>query len=236
MNGSAGDMLDLHPVTTIDDLLPAVETVDLDDLSRVLQTHLTGVSVLVAPRRPVDAERVPPALIARILKLAKQAFEYTIVDTGADYGDHTLEILEQSDRILLVVTPEVAVLRNATMFLEITEGLGYRDRVAVVVNRANTGVGLEQVEQVLEIPAFATIVSAGHMVVESGNAGQAWVITHRNTEAAQDIWRLAAAVDGTIIKTTAVVRPQVAQQRPRALTALLPRVAMLPLGFIGGLR
>ena len=77
-----------------------------------------------------------------------------------------------ADRILVPVTPDVPALRAAVQFLDVAVALGCRERVSMVVNRANSGVSVADVERTLGVTAFAQLRSAGLLFVRAANEGR----------------------------------------------------------------
>jgi Flp pilus assembly CpaE family ATPase len=94
-----------------------------------------------------------------------------VVDLHPDYGELTQSIFDRCDRILVPVTPELPAIRAALQFLEIAKELGVRDRVNLVVNRANSGVSMADIEKAIGLKAFGQIRSGGLLFVRAANEG-----------------------------------------------------------------
>lgn len=92
-----------------------------------------GLCFLTAPvsSRPVDTEA-----FGRLLKQARQAFDYIFLDApaGIDNGFHLAARYAQ--RILLVTGPDPAAVRDASRAAELLELMGKED-VRLIVNRVN---------------------------------------------------------------------------------------------------
>jgi len=157
--------------------------------------HPSGMKILLAPPKPILAEKVPSALLSRVIALARAAFDYVVVDTPASYDERTLEVLDSSTRILVVLTPEIGVIKNVVHFLTIANDLGCGSKLALVLNRANTGLNPRELESTLGQPIFATITSDGPAVVEAANAGEPVVVRSKNAAVSKDLMRLAASVE-----------------------------------------
>ena len=96
-----------------------------------------------------------------------------VVDTHPGYDDRTMAMLTLANEILLVVTPEVGSLRNSSQFLGLAREVGLGDIIRVVVNRANHGIRLPDIEDVLKLPVSATVVSNGPKAIIASNEGHA---------------------------------------------------------------
>lgn len=83
-------------------------------LDAVAQVKMSSnLNILCAPENPfmvVTAEQ-----IADICQEIKKYFDYIIIDTGAGINSHVFDIVEQSDLILVVTTPDPICVRDARM-------------------------------------------------------------------------------------------------------------------------
>ncbi len=174
--GDVGVALNVVSNTGIDDLLPHLNELDADLLSRVLATHPTGVKVLLAPRDLERAEAVAGDEIRRVLAFLAGHFDYVIVDTSPVLDAAGLAALDYADQIVLLTTPDVVALRNAGRFMQLSRRLGYPpDKVLLIVNRVNAhyAVALAEIEKRLATKPVATIVNserAFHWAISHGEA------------------------------------------------------------------
>ena len=112
--------------------------------------------------------------------------------------EYVLAILDVADHILLVTTPEIGPLHSTAQVFILASALGWRDRVRLVVNRANHGVDLRQIEDTLGLPVYASIVSDGAVVTTAANRGHPIVMMDRSGKEpiTRDLIRLAARTAG----------------------------------------
>jgi pilus assembly protein CpaE len=102
-------------------------------------------------------------LVAEVLHVLRRRADHVVVDTPARFDDQVLAALDLSDRVVLVATLDRPALRKLTFALETLRLLGYpRDRWLVVVNRADSQVGLspDEAQAMLEVPITALIPSS----------------------------------------------------------------------------
>jgi pilus assembly protein CpaE len=170
--GDVAVLLDLPREPSIADLVDFGEHLDPEVLRRVLHPHPSEVRVLCAPPHPARVETIPAALPARVARICRKAFDVVVVDTGASLDEHVVEVLDVADRILLVTTPELGALRSSLEVVNLAPTLGWREKLRLVVNRANVGVAVSQVEQMLGLPVTASIVSAEAQAVAAANLGK----------------------------------------------------------------
>jgi pilus assembly protein CpaE len=135
------------------------------------QHPASGVRVMTWGTEPAESERVTVDLLLAALRWGRTHHAYVVIDNHPGYDDRTMAMLSVSNEIFLVVTPEVGPLRNSAQFLELAREVGLGDTVRVIVNRANHGVRIADIEQALKLPVSATIVSNGPKAVIASNEG-----------------------------------------------------------------
>jgi pilus assembly protein CpaE len=171
-------------------------------------THeASGVRVLTWGSDPAESESVGVDLLLAALRWAKAHHSFVVVDTHPGYDDRTMAMLTLANEILLVVTPEVGALRNSAQFLGLAREVGLGDIVKVVVNRANHGIRLPDIEQVLKLPVSATVVSNGPKAVIAANEGQPLISKFPKEKVSTDLHNVARiVVQGTAPKVPAPQR------------------------------
>ena len=70
------------------------------------------------------------------------------------------------------VTPDVPAIRAAVQLADLATELGIRDRLALVINRANSGVSVADLERTVGMPALALLRSGGLLFVRAANEGR----------------------------------------------------------------
>jgi pilus assembly protein CpaE len=199
-NFAMGDLhlyLNIKPDHTILDFVERGQEGDLETLQRILQRHASGLAFLARPERPEHAEMVSAEAFRRVLDLLNQAYEYTVVDCATTYDDRTLAVLDRADTILLLVTPEVGALINATIFLDLAQVLGYpRERVRIVLNRYDSQVGISvgDAESAFSRPVEFRIPSRGRDLASTLNAGVPIITAQPGSEVAKVIGQIAEVV------------------------------------------
>jgi len=145
--GDAAIMLGLQPEKTIYDLVSAPGELDPEKLAGYTTRHPSGLDILPAPLRPEDAELVTEAKIGRLLEVARTSYDVIIVDTSPFFHGPMLATLDQTDELLLVCSLDVPTIKNVRLSLQTLELLSFpMKKVHVVLNRANTKVGMKESE------------------------------------------------------------------------------------------
>ena len=110
----------------------------------------------------------------QVLKLCKQIYTYTILDTPTFLDDTTLTALEMSDVVLLLISLDIPTIKNIKKGIDILDSLKLLPRTKLILNRSSSlSVGLEarDVEQVLGMKIAASIPSDYKITVSSINRG-----------------------------------------------------------------
>jgi pilus assembly protein CpaE len=173
---------------------PADEWTDAAFEQAVTVHAETGVRVLTWGNDPAESERVSVDLLLAALRWARNHHSYIIVDNHPGYDDRTMAMLAVANEIFLVVTPEVGAVRNSSQFLELARELGLGNMVRVIVNRANHGIRMADMESALGLPVSATVVSNGPRAVIASNEGKPIITKFPKEKIADDLHRVARLV------------------------------------------
>ncbi len=176
-----------------------------ETFSEIASPHTSGVSVLVMAESPLHTEILEPKRVAEAITSARQAFDWVVVDMHPDYGPLNQVIFERADKIIVPVTPDVPAIRAAVQLREVAVELQIRDRLAMVVNRANSGVSVADMERTVGMPALAEVRSAGMLFVRAANEGRSAVERFPKEKVIDDIEQLAdrmiATAEPSVAKT-----------------------------------
>jgi pilus assembly protein CpaE len=189
-----------HVRTLVDAVVDASDDASAatEPLEDLIAAHPSGLRVLVLSSSPLRAELLDPAKGAEALALARRAHDDVVVDVHPDYGPLNRAIFERADRILVPVTPDVPALRAAVQFRDVAADLGFRDKLALVVNRANSGVSVADMERTVGMPALASIRSAGMLLVKAANEGRTVIDLFPKEKVSDDFRALAETVTGRV--------------------------------------
>jgi Flp pilus assembly CpaE family ATPase len=153
--------------------------------------HTSGLKILPMTSHPINTELLEPGRVASALSVAQRSVDFVIVDLHPSYSPLNRAVFDRADQILVPVTPDVPAIRVAVRLREIAEELGMRDRLTLIVNRANTGVAVADIEKAIGLPAYATIRSAGLLLVRANNEGRTIIELAPRDKIAQDFYGLA---------------------------------------------
>lgn len=168
--GDLGVLLNLTSSRSSFDVC-GTEDPDLFALPKAVVPHASGAAVLLRPPDPLSVEKIKIRSFVDAIERYRSLYEHVIVDCAAALDELNLDLLEKSTRILLIVTPEMGALHNTARFLGLAERLGHTDKISLILNRANSGIGAEDLQRTLGIPVACGVVSAGRMMLDAVNEG-----------------------------------------------------------------
>lgn len=136
--GDIAFMLKLKVSKTIYDVANDGSLNSFDELRVAFVKHDTGFDLLPSPRKPEESEAVDSNHLKKIISLCKSQYDYILIDTHSLLQDLSINALDISDKILLVMLPEVnhaLAIRNC---LHVMESLKYsKEKINLVLNRQN---------------------------------------------------------------------------------------------------
>ncbi len=214
--GDVGLLMNVGDGTTITEAVKYRDSIDDELLETVLVDHASGVRLLAAPSAPQDAEMVTPAIVRDCLAVMTTMFDYIVIDTRPGFEDLNLQLFDLSDVLLLIVTMDMAAIKDARQFLEITDLLGYESqRIRIVLNRLNeySGIPAMEIGESLRRDLWAQIPDEPGPVLRSINEGVPLVSGGRESRAAVEIRRMVSTylneidptlADGAVLETVGV--------------------------------
>lgn len=193
--GDVGLMMNVGDAKTILDAVQYRGSIDDELVETLLQDHASGVKMVLAPTSPQDAETVTAEIVRDVLAVMTTMFDYIVIDTRAGFDDVSLQVYDLSDLMLLIVTMDMAAIKDARQFLEITDLLEYeKDRVRIVLNRSNnySGIPAGEIGESLGREIWFEIPDEPGPVLRSINEGVPLVGENSESRVAAEIRRAAS--------------------------------------------
>jgi pilus assembly protein CpaE len=191
--GDVGVVLNLTEGKTISDLFRENRSVTPEILGNYLLRHFSGIDILPAPLSPQDAEYITADQVAGLLKLLQEQYDYVIVDTPANFQEINLQALELADEILMLLTRDIATIKNTRTSLSIFDSLHLRGKTRVVLNRSeqNQGVEIPELEKSLGMTVYHQLPGDDRTVPVSLNKGVPFMVSSPQAEISRSFRRLA---------------------------------------------
>jgi pilus assembly protein CpaE len=166
--------------------------IDATTLKVFLTPSEHGMFVLAGANDPVDADSIRHEHVSLVLPLLAQNFEYVIVDTPAGLDERTLAAIECATDLLLVSSLDVPSIRSLRKALDALDHLGVKAERKLVLNRADSKVGLNpsDAEEAIGMKISCSIPSSREIPL-SLNLGAPVVISQPKTAVAKQLQQLA---------------------------------------------
>ncbi len=200
LNLEAGDLglfLGLEPRRTIEDLVSHRGVLDNDLISAYVAPFSKTLDLLAAPKEVDPVDRIEPEHIFEVLKRLRTCYDHVMLDTQHTLDKVTLAALDQSDKIVLVLSLDIPAIRSVKRTLQFFDGIGYPpSKTVIVVNRWSKRVDLDlhQVEEFLNRPVAGSILSDYETVVTSINMGIPLVKSNPNSKISRGILQISRAL------------------------------------------
>jgi pilus assembly protein CpaE len=190
--GDVALAMDLNPVRTMFDLARSGGSLDAEKLADFLVEHPTGVRALLAPVRPDQAAVITVPFLAEVERLLSEMFEFVVIDTPPSFSPEVISAFDSSTDALVVVMRDSLSLKNTKLGLETLERMEYDPRhVKILLNRANTHVGIEREDVLAILGRDADIMLPSHRdITRSINVGVP-IASKRGSEASDVFHALA---------------------------------------------
>jgi pilus assembly protein CpaE len=190
--GDVGLTLGLHPERTLYDLVRSGGSLDAEKLEDFLTVHPSGVRALLAPARPDQAGVVTADFLNEVYPLLQGLHEFVIVDTPPSFTPEVIGAIDASTEVCVVAMLDSLSLKNSKLGLETLERMDYPGRIRLVLNRADSNVGIGR-DDVLAIIGRVpdVLVPSDRNITRAVNQGEPIALLHRRSEAARAFHTLA---------------------------------------------
>lgn len=190
--GDIGLALGLNPERTIYDLVRAGGTLDTQKVEDFMAVHESGVRVLLAPARPDQAGVVTPDFLREVYPLLLEMHDFVVLDTPPSFTPEVIAAVDTARDVLLVSMLDALSLKNSRLGLETLERLDYDGRVRVVLNRADSNVGISTADVVAILgSAPDVLIPSDRNVTRAMNRGEPIALSGRRSDAARAFHALA---------------------------------------------
>jgi Flp pilus assembly CpaE family ATPase len=195
-----------HIRTVADSWRDQAEGGDPENFMELAAPHPSGLRVVSLTSSPLATDILDPDRVGDSITAARRGFDFIIVDLHPSYSDLNQAVFERADQILVPVTPDVPALRAAVQLRDVAMEMGLQDRLSMVVNRANSGVSVADMERTVGMPALALIRSGGLLFVRAANEGRTVIEMFPRERISEDFEVLADRLMGTP-KTNPAAKP-----------------------------
>src|SRR5580704_14796801 len=160
--------------------------------------HTSGLHFLPGIKSPRQIGHITSDNLRLFFKKATSQYEYIIVDGGSTFSEIFISILDSSNLIFLVGTPDILAVYQVKTSLEILQSLHFPLKmVRLILNRAESrgGVAWQEVKSALTCEVFALIPSDGKTVGVALNRGVPCVMDSPKTKVSESFFEIANALN-----------------------------------------
>ena len=201
LHGQFGDatlyVSDQKPAMTLSDICAQISRMDGAFLDSCLVHVASNFGVLAAaddPNRTVDMK---PEHMDTILRVARQHYDFVVLDVGRQIDAISLRALDQADTIYPVLQLALPDIRDGRRLLDIFRSLGYpNERTRLIVNRYEKGgkLRLMDLEQALGADVVHTVPNDYLSATDSVNQGIPVLQLSRSSAVARSLAELVELV------------------------------------------
>ncbi|HZT08437.1 MAG TPA: hypothetical protein VFC51_15545 [Chloroflexota bacterium] len=188
----------------------SVAAASVDSLSRLdraglghyLSDHSSGLKLMVGANRAEEGDVVTGEHVSAAIRLLRQAFPISFIDTSSSFTDPTISALENADKIILVCTPELSTLRDIRECQRILSEVIHvpSERLMYLMNNPYPfkPLAMEQFVQTLEQSIDIEIPYGNDVPAKAAMRGEAFVQTQAGSAVAKAVDKLARTIEAEI--------------------------------------
>jgi pilus assembly protein CpaE len=195
--GDIGVMLNLDHSRSITELVDGSSGIDAESLGEVLAKGPSGVKVLLAPISPELADLVTADHVRSLIAELRRSFDFVVVDSSSHLTEFNLEVIELSQRVLVITALTIPAIKDAKLTLKVLESLSVdSDTTLLVVNRVDGYADFHQesIEQSLRVPVAVQIPHDPRVIGDAITRGTPFVTTHPEAEVSRAVRELVARI------------------------------------------
>ncbi|MQA38600.1 AAA family ATPase [Rugamonas aquatica] len=201
LHGQFGDatlyVSDQKPAMTLSDICAQISRMDGSFLDSCLVHVASNFGVLAAADDPNHAVDMKPEHMDAILRVARQHYDFIVLDVGRQIDAISLRALDQADTIHPVLQLALPDIRDGRRLLDIFRSLGYpSERTRLIVNRYEKGgkLRLMDLEQALGADVVHTVPNDYLSATDSVNQGIPVLQLSRSSAVARSLAELVELV------------------------------------------
>lgn len=162
------------PVSNVADVARNISRLDADLLRSSMSEVAPGLWVLAAPDDPAHAADVTPQHVHQIIELAREMFDFVIIDAGRSLSSVTLKALDLADQVYAVLQLTLPFIRDGKRLRNVFRSLDYpAKKIHWIVNRhqKDSQFTVDDLKKTLAIEQVITLPNHYEAVAASVNQG-----------------------------------------------------------------
>lgn len=157
------------------EVVRSVTRLDTELLRGIVGKHSSGLDVLSSPDSFGGIPSLDADVVSRTLKLLKTEYDYIILDCPNGLDETTMAVVDASNTVYLIATPEIGAIRDLSRYVEhLTQNNSTTEKLQVVINRESSryAVNVEHIEKAIRQPVAIRLPNSYADLVRSANLGE----------------------------------------------------------------
>jgi pilus assembly protein CpaE len=191
------------------EIVKNVARLDSELLRGFTAKHSSGLEVLSSPDICGGGRTIDPESLTKLLEFLRSEYDYIVVDCSTALHPADIAVLDASDQVYLVATPEIGAIRDLSRYVDnLTRIETTIDKMQVVINRFSSryAVKVEQIEKAIRLPIAIKLPNSYTELVRSVNLGEP-IEPSRKSEFAMQFIKWAASLAGPVPTKAAQAAP-----------------------------
>jgi pilus assembly protein CpaE len=158
-----------------DELMRNADRLDSELLKGFVVRHRSGLDVIASPEIAGSAHQAKAQDLERVMDFLRREYDFILIDSPVAFQDSKASIVDQSDEVYIVSTPDVAALRDLARLVEnlsLTEAATSKLRVVVNRSTATDSVTPEQIEKAVRFPISIAVPNNYFELLRAINDGE----------------------------------------------------------------
>ena len=181
------------------ELVRNLTRLDSDLLRGYIATHSSGLEVLASPDVCSGMKATDPESIAQTLDFLRGEYDFVVVDCSTSLDDSNMAVIEASNQVYLVATPEIGAIRDLSRYVDsLSQSTQNVEKIKVIVNRfsAQHAISIEQIEKAIRLPVALKLPNCYAELAKATLLGEPIHAKHK-TEFSLPILRWANGLAGS---------------------------------------
>lgn len=157
------------------ELVRNLNRLDSDLLRGFIATHASGLDVLASPDVCGSTRVHDPDAITQTLDFLRGEYDYVVIDGPSALDETNLAVIDASNLLYLVATPEIAAIRDLSRYVDcLSQTERDVEKVKVIINRysAQHALTVEHIEKAIRLPIAIKLPNGYSEVTRSAILGE----------------------------------------------------------------
>jgi pilus assembly protein CpaE len=158
-----------------DELIRNVNRLDSTLLRGFIAKHASGLEVLSSPESHDLSRTLDPDALERTLEFLRGEYDYILLDCETTLEEASLAVMDRSDQIYLVATPDIGAIRDLSRYIDgLSRNESTSARLHVIINRYSShgAIAVEQIEKAIRVPVEVRLCNAYTECQRAINVGE----------------------------------------------------------------